>query len=398
MLTDKTIRSAFDAIAKNGGDRTLIDSTATRGTGRLMMRIRGKKSGRPTAEWIVRWKRDGERAQVSIGRYPDLPLADARRRYEAHRAVITSGGDPKARTATGTVEQLFLAYVEAIRKDRRPSHAAEVERALLTAKSGSAADAIGRRKLARDVTPGEIAAALAPVFKRAPSMAGHLRKYLAAAWAYGIRHDNDFRTASRSVQFGITSNPASALPNVPSVARDRVLTAEEVRRWWHEFPDAADRRTVLVLRLVFLCCSRVTEAMRALPQDVTPGRWEKRETKNGKEHASPLVGIGQETADRLMAIGGGVMTHQAVAKAVLRWCRSTGQEPWQPRDLRRTARTMLEERGEDPGLLDLAFNHSTMRGGVNANYNHAVRWQERVALASRWEAVVRGIVEPGGLT
>lgn len=394
MLTDRQIRSAFDQVHAAGGERFLTDDTGTRGTGRLMLRIRARTAGKPTAEWMVRWKREGERAQTGIGRWPDLTLAEARRKYEEHRKVIAAGGDPKAAAAVGTVEQLFRAYVDATKLARRESHANEVERCLLTAKSGPLADAIGRDRLARDIAPGDLAAVLAPIYRRAPAMAGHARKYLAAAWAYGIKHDNDFRTASRSVKFGLSSNPAAALPTVPSVARDRVLTADELRRWWTEFPDAAEERTVLVMRLAFLCCGRVTEAMRIQPADVEPGRWVKRETKNNREHASPLGELSQPIAERLAAIGG-AMTVQALAKSVLRWCRVAGGEPWTPRDLRRTARTMLEEAGEDPVLLDLHFAHSTMRGGVNANYNHATRWADRVALGARWEAMVRKIVVDG---
>lgn len=394
MLTDKQIKSALETIRATGGEKVLTDSTATRGTGRLMLRIRGKGGMRPACEWVVRWKRGGDRAQVRIGRYPDMPLAEARRKYEEHRKVITAGGDPKAAASVGTVEQLFCAYVEATKLARRESHAKEVERCLLTAKGKPLAEAIGRNRLARDIAPADLAAALAPIYRRAPAMAGHARKYLAAAWAYGIRHDNDFRTASRAVKFGLTSNPASALPTVPNVARDRVLTAEELRRWWIEFPDAAEERTVLVMRLSFICCGRVTEAMRIQSGDVEPGKWTKRETKNGREHASPLGELSQPIAKRLAAIGGS-MTVQALAKSVLRWCRSTGTTPWTPRDLRRTARTMLEEAAEDPALLDLHFNHSTMRAGVNVNYNHATRWPDCVALAARWEAMIAGMVKVG---
>ena len=391
MLTDKQIRSTFDAVRAAGGDRLLTDATATRGTGRLMLRVRGKPGVKPSAEWVVRWKRDGDRAQVSIGRWPDLSLAEARRSYEEHRKVITTGGDPKAKAAAGTVEQLFQVFVDSTKATRRQSHASEVERVLLTAKSGSMADALGRNRPAKDIAPADLAAALAPIYKRAPAMAGHARKYLAAAWAYGLRHDNDYRTASRSVKFGLTINAASALPTVPTVARDRVLTPEEVRRWWIEFPDAADERTVLILRLAFLCCGRVTEAMRIQPADVEPGRWTKRETKNGKPHASPLGVLSQPAAERLAEIGGAV-TVQALAKAVLRWCRASGQEPWTPRDLRRTARTMLENAGEDPVLMDAHFNHETTRTGLARHYVHSDRWQDRVALAARWEARVAAMV------
>lgn len=395
MLTDRTIKSAAETVRAGGREVVLSDDTGTRGTGRLMLRLRPRGDDRPSGEWFARWKRQGQRAQVQLGRWPDMPLAEARRRYEAHRGAISAGEDPKAQASAGTVEDLFAVYVAAARAAGRTAYAAEVERALLTSKAGPIADEIGRTKPAKDVTPGDIADALAPVFRRAPAMAGHLRAYLAAAWNHGIRHDHDFTAARRTVRFGIASNPVAMLRTVPAKPRTRVLSPEEMRAWWRTFPDYADERTALVLRLTLCCCARVTEAIRLRPRDVEPGRWTKARTKNGKPHAAPLWKLSQPMALRLAELGGGDMTIPAVSKAVRRWCEATEAPLWQPRDLRRTARTMLEEAGEDPSLLDLAFNHQTVRGGVSRNYNHAERWQARVALAQRWETMLaRAVGEP----
>lgn len=395
MLTDRTIKSAADSVRADGREVVLSDNTGTRGTGRLMLRLRPKGADRPTGEWFARWKRQGQRAQVQLGRWPDMSLAEARRRYESHRGAISAGEDPKAQANAGTVEDLFAVYVAASRAAGRTAYAAEVERALLTSQAGAIADAIGRQRPAKDVSPGDIADALAPVYRRAPAMAGHLRAYLAAAWNHGIRHDHDFTAARRTVRFGLEVNPVAMLRTVPAKPRTRVLTPEELRAWWRSFPDHVDERTALVLRLTLLCCARVTEAIRLRPRDVEPGRWTKAKTKNGKPHASPLGRLSQPIADRLAELGGGDMTIPAASKAVRRWCEATSAPLWQPRDLRRTARTMLEEAGEDPSLLDLAFNHQTVRGGVSRNYNHAERWQARVALAERWETMLaRAVGEP----
>lgn len=396
MLTDGAIRAAMKAARADGREVTLRDNTRHRGVGRLTLRIRPKASGEATAEWFVRWKLKGQRQAMAIGRWPDMGLAEARRAYEdRHRPVITKRNDPRAEAApVGSVADLFAAYIKSLRDRGKAESAVEVERALLAKKSGgAAADELGRNRPAREVTPSEVADMLAPVFARAPSMAGHLRAYLSAAFAYGIRADNDFTSGARRTKYGLMSNPVDHLPAVPAQARTRVLTPAEVSAWWNGFDEVAPSTVSAVLRLSFLTCSRPIEAMRARPADLRRDRWTKGKTKNGGQHAAPLPPMAMAEARRLADLGGvGSLGIPELARAVRRWYEAEKGAPWQPRDLRRTARTWLEEAGEDPALLDLHFNHQTVRGGVVGNYVHAQRWADRVALAERWEAMIARVI------
>lgn len=98
-LTDKQIR----AIKENGryGD----------GAG-LWFVVRGG-----SRTWHLRWMKAGKPREMSLGSFPDLPLAEARKRAQDARRVIKEGGDPialKADHKASTARTFRVAAVEYI--------------------------------------------------------------------------------------------------------------------------------------------------------------------------------------------------------------------------------------------------------------------------------------------
>lgn len=77
-------------------------------------------SGSGTATWVLRYSRGNRRRELTIGNYPDMSLAAARKAARAFRVEIDKGEDPaadkkteKARTASAlTVRQLCDDYKE----------------------------------------------------------------------------------------------------------------------------------------------------------------------------------------------------------------------------------------------------------------------------------------------
>lgn len=54
-----------------------------------------------TASWILRYYAlDGKRKELTLGNYPDMTLADARRQASVHRVKVVSGADPAKEKAT----------------------------------------------------------------------------------------------------------------------------------------------------------------------------------------------------------------------------------------------------------------------------------------------------------
>ncbi|VVE36369.1 integrase [Pandoraea horticolens] len=75
-----------------------------------------------TATWVLRYSRGGRRRELTLGNYPDLTLAAARKASRAHRVAIDNGDDPaaekkleKARTLEAwTVNQLCDDFAEKV--------------------------------------------------------------------------------------------------------------------------------------------------------------------------------------------------------------------------------------------------------------------------------------------
>jgi integrase len=72
-----------------------------------------------TASWILRYRKDNKRRELTIGNYPDISLSDARKLAGQYRANIDLGKDPatekaaekeKARTVEWTVAMLAEDY------------------------------------------------------------------------------------------------------------------------------------------------------------------------------------------------------------------------------------------------------------------------------------------------
>jgi integrase len=72
-----------------------------------------------TASWVLRYRKDGKRPELTIGNYPDISLTEARKLAGQYRASIDQGSDPakekatkkeKARTEEWTVALLAEDY------------------------------------------------------------------------------------------------------------------------------------------------------------------------------------------------------------------------------------------------------------------------------------------------
>jgi len=92
------------------------------------------------------------------------------------------------------------------------------------------------------------------------------------------------------------------------------------------------------------------------------------------------------------------MAFTSLNQAVEAFCNKTSAEKFNPRDLRRTARTLLSEAGERDDALDRHFNHGL---GVNVgvkHYDRAQRLEEKRALMARWDRLLAralGEIESG---
>jgi hypothetical protein len=205
-ITEGAVRQALKRVEKSRKQETLTDGEG-RGTGRLALILKPMPT-RVTAEWMVQQWRDGKRTKSKIGSYPMMSLSEAREIFKRDFAeVIQKGssikiaGDARA----GTVADLFEAYVKNL-KDAGKSSWSEAEKGL-----NKIADVLGRKRLARDITPDDVLGVIRPIYERGKlAMADHVRSYIRSAYSWGIKSEYDYRNASPR-RFKLVSNPAGGI-------------------------------------------------------------------------------------------------------------------------------------------------------------------------------------------
>lgn len=396
MLTERQIQAAMRAVTS---ETVLNDGAAGRGSGSLRLRIRAGAKG-PNATWQAVWWNAGKQTSKALGRYPDLSLADARRKYETEvRDVLTAGRDPNAVVAMAespTIEKLFQAYIQYLR-DKETATAHTSEHLLLTGKY-NAADLLGRNTIASTIEPADIANVLAKGVKRGARRTTDMqRTAMMAAFNWAMKSTHDYTQENR-MDWGLKYNPVAAVPRDQAANRtlDRNLSAEEMKHVWTNAPEQSGD----VMRLVMCTGQRVIEVMRIAGADVDlkARLWTMpaRKTKGRKHtHMVPLTSQAVEILTTLIDLYGDGYLFPARAGAkgdiigipsVSRGAsRMAGIKPFTPRDLRRTWKSRAGDAGIDRFTRDLIQQHAQNDTGSKHYDRYDYLPQMREAMA-KWEA------------
>lgn len=118
--------------------------------------------------WRLRYTLAGKDALMSLGTYPDVSLADARKARDAARKLIAQGQNPvharrveDAERTAGTFAALLAEWIETRRPDWAPSNLAKIK----DLAANNLAPYLGKRPV-RDVRPPELLAVLRRIESR----------------------------------------------------------------------------------------------------------------------------------------------------------------------------------------------------------------------------------------
>lgn len=413
MLTDTEIKKA---IREATAERVLNDQAGGRGAGSLRLRIRPSDEG-VTATWFAFWKTGGVRSTRTLGRYPGMTAAQARAAY--HNEIVPqllAGKNPAAPKAPcgrrATVGELFRAYVADLKTKGRASWP-EVERALLHAKD-NAADALGRNRLAGEIEAADVAGYLAKFYRRGSrSAADHQRAYVSAAFGWAVKAANDYTVDDRQ-DWGMKFNPAALVRRDYEAvqARDRNLSADELRVLWHAAAPGENGftlETAAAIRLLIGTGQRVQEVLRldGAELDLAAALWRMPREKTKlrlRPHVVPLPRqVLPVLADLAAAHGTGPlfpgragrerMDHRSVKQAIDRWLALPGvtAAQFQTRDLRRTWKSRTGEIGIGRDMRDLIQQHAGQDAGT-VHYDRADYLPQMRAAMAKWEAWLDGVL------
>lgn len=406
-------RDIENAIKNCTEETVLRDSTGERNVGTLTLVVR-RRSAAVTATWVALWQSDGARNKKTLGRYPDLDLNAARAAFiEKVREPLLAGRNPQhvaEKHARPTVEALFKSYVADLRAKGKVS-ADNFEFTLLRGKT-NCADGIGRHKLAADVLPGDVIAALRQWYDRGcRRQADIARANMVAAFNHGLQSANTYTSTNRA-DWGLKSNPAQAVKKDTGAVqpRDRNLSADELREFWEGLNDYSFTDDMADLfRLLVTCGQRVRETLMVdgreidlvnrvwnMPREKTKGR------KN--PHVVPLPDSAVVVLSRLVERHGqGALfpggrggkrdriSEMSVSQSLRRWCDEYEFPRFQPRDLRRTWKSRAHDAGVDRFTRDLIQQHAKNDTG-SRHYDRAEYGAQMREGMVKWDAWLRRVL------
>ena len=400
-LTDAMIRN----VQPPADGRLELQDAACRG---LWLRV--TTGGAKSFTFRFRDQSNGRSERLSLGRYPDLALRDARQKADALRREIAEGKNPSAhkRSASArTFAVLSERYLEEhARRKKRSADADERNLRLHVLPRWADRD---YTKIERSHVI-ELAERIMAADK--PILANRVQALISKVFSFAV--DADL----------VKSNPCTRLSKKgEETAKTRTLTDDEIRLFWA----AAIRPPVspavgLALRLVLATGCRPGEVagMARSELEVENGRpigWTIPEarSKNGLAHFVPLAPLASQLVSEALELAGadsafvfpshrndGSVEGHALAVAMRRLAaalpKSEATKSWRadpptPHDLRRSCATRLSKSGVPGEDVAAILNHKPT-GVTRRHYDLYDRQAEKRRALERWALILAGILEP----
>ncbi len=353
--------------------------------------------------------RAGRVRRYTIGRFPEVSLADARAAARKIRGDVATGADPQEEKLQARREHAeapdfeFLArrFIEAREPNLAPSTAAEYKRMVNSYVRGTPL----ARVAAADLSPFPLDTRLQELAKDAPVMGNRLFQFFRSVcrWSRkkGFLAQNPMETVDR---------PRTETP------RERVLRDEEIRLLWlaldapptdGEAPIRSD--VAAAVKLLLLLGQRASETLLMrwsdLQLETNPPTWTIPGAfrKGGRLHVVPLPALAVKVLQPLRRLMGGTARvldgvsvenpHRwwdPVRERVARLCKASGVkvEHFTRHDLRRTCRTNLSAH-TTPDIAERVIGHALI--GVRGVYDRYAYLREKAAALDNWAMQVQRI-------
>ena len=239
--------------------------------------IRVSQGGRKS--WIVMYRVGRRKRRLTLGSYPPMTLAEARKDAKAALVVAQKGGDPahekKVARMAETFSQLAESYIEQYAKPNKKSWKLD-EKALYR-------DAVPRLGTfrAKDITRRDIRDMLQDIVARAaPIQANRTFEIVRRLFNWAIGEDY------------LTTNPCQGISKpAKENRRDRVLKEDEIRAVWQAM-EAEQPLVAAMFKLRLVTAQRGGEVASMRWEDLDPatGWWTipAERSKNGLSHRVPL--------------------------------------------------------------------------------------------------------------
>jgi integrase len=375
-LTPAGIRAAIRAAGANHKRREQNDPV----TPGLNLRV--APSGRATWTWMGR-DAGGRVRRFSLGQYPTVGIAEARRKARRLAEQVRAGADP-VRDAR---ERRYGAQAQ---------HRGDTLSTLLALYGRQ--QAAGIKSWTSQMEPQ-----IRRVFR------SHLEKPLRELTLGALQMTVDGHAKPKSASFGarclmtvlrwaaaagrqyVTRDLLDLKASASKPHRERVLSRDELAQVLPALrADPSPCAAGLKLMLLTACRRGEATAARWRDIDLAAGTWTLPRTKNGTEHVIPLPRQAIDLLRSLRPIDvdpAALVFASRAGQALSDWEGATqrvqaasGTTNWHRHDLRRTAATMMGMLGTIPDIVEAALNHATIHSPLAMAYNRS-RYRPEVASA-----------------
>jgi integrase len=340
----------------------------------------GLRVGKNRKTWIV--IRGRERVRTTVGHYPALSLADARK--EAKK-LLTETPAKNSRLTFGEAYEIFKAEHSAKKKPRtQRDYKRLLEKFFLPA--------FGHKKLA-DNTYENITAQVKSV---PPVEQAHA---LAVARTF-------FRWCVRPPRRYIEHNPLEGLQLPKANRRKRILDAEEIKTVWAAAV-AQDYPHGTIVQLLILTGQRKMEIanlrrswINEKERTITLPEWV---AKNSKEHCFPYNGLVAEILETIPRRNSTDLLFPSKVsddRPISGWSKfkhelADGVSGWQLHDLRRTYRSLHGQIGTHREIAERLINHAAgVMTDVEEIYDRYTYMPEMRAAIEKYETHIRQLTAP----
>ncbi|CAG9189529.1 Integrase [Paraburkholderia tropica] len=335
--------------------------------------------------WVFQYRHDGKRREVTIGRYPEIGVADARDRHTDYRAMLERGENPAAhkradkaerrareahRANDGQFKAFSVKWIDETLADKSDTYRKQIRSRL----DRFVWPNIGSKAL-EDVRPADVLAIIERV-RATPNTAEGVRVIIQSVYNYAIQ------------KLLVESNPAMPLRGVikvPAAEHYRHLSAAELGAFWRAVgKQGAHPSTIAAVKLLAYSMCRKAEVLRAKWAEIDTDRaqWDipAARMKSRRPHRVYLSRQALEVLEvQRVLTGSGEYVFPSAFRSIVPMADATlnhffkrldfGVPEFSPHGTRGTAATLLREHGFSRDIVELLLAHAE-RSQTAASYHH----------------------------
>lgn len=351
-----------------------------------------------TASWILRYRFGGKQREVTIGNYPDITLAEARKLAAERRVAVGQGTDVATkkrlekikRTQANSFRELSEDYMIRSAPALSLSYRGEIRRYL----DKDILPRIGGVP-AKEITPADIVVLVERIAERSHTAARATFTMVSTIFDHGV------------AKHLVTANPCgllkvSAILGKERKPRSRISLNDSQLKIFMAALHTLGKENELALKIILATAVRKGELMNARWEDVDleAGLWrippenQKSGRRSGRVFVIPLPSlvVGWFRELHPLAFGSSMVLparHRTGAETINHstFNRALGKLPGSlpkitPHDLRSTARSHLSALGVGVIVAERCLNHSL--GGLLSIYDQYDYFEERRRALELW--------------